>query len=391
MSLVSDLISQRDFREKGRALLRRQKDADVAIASSFAVLGAIASQQGASPLISDPRLLPTADRLVCWHKAEEGITLSATSKSIGGAPTLNLSGSLNQNLPLRLEIDGAGSLGVATFRWARNELGADQPLTTSPNWVQTGVPTAASVSLGSTGINALFNAGSFVVGHAWVGTVANWTDVDNTAGCAFDNTTVTTSNTCVYEQSSFQFGRSSILFSPGMLGNQATIPSTLNNGAPFHIFALGHVASLPTLANTPVLLAACSQTQTGKDFLDLFMTGPTASPSKVWSLQRSNDSSVVERINSSVLNDLAPHFFEIAFDAVPVGGAAGTLYFWMDGFLVNSRTLTGNFLTNRYCLGAVKLGPNAATLFATWRISDHLLYNAFLSDSDRYPILRSRA
>lgn len=389
MNVVSDLISRRDFIQAGKRLLAHQADAELAISifrqrlSSIAAIGAIACQQSGTPLVQDLYLLPTANRLVAWHTAEQGITLSSTPKPGGTSPpALQLGGALNQALPFRFECDGAGVLGASTFRWARNELGADSPLTTSPNWVQTNVPTAANVALGTTGVNAQFPAGNYATDNFWVGSVAIWNDVRNQAGCAFDNSTVTVSNSCVYEQSSFINGRSSIWFSPGMLGNQANIPAVLNNNAPFHIFYLGHVETLATSSNSLVLLAACSQTQTGKDILDLFMTGPLASPAKTWSVQRVSDATVTERLNSLFLTGLAPHIFE-------VGGDGNNLYWWMDGFSVGNRAITGNLLTNRYCLGGVKLGVNAATLFGIHRCSDHAIYNAFLQDSDRYPTIRA--
>lgn len=357
-------------------------------ASALASVGCIASQQNATSVEHDLRLLPSAPKLVAWHTAGQGITLSPNTKGFGTSPPpLQLGGNLNGAPPFLIDIDNSGGpLGTATFRWARNELGADSPLTLSPNWVQTGVPTAPTVALGTTGVNALFPAGTYQADNGWNSVTANWADVDNKSGCQLDNSSITVSNGVINENSSFLNGLPSLLFSPGMLGNQSVLASTCNNNAPFHVFIFGHIYVLPTAANTLVIWAVSSQTQTSKDFIDLFATGPSASPAKVYSLQRVSDSGgTPDRIDSNSTTQktgLAPHIWEIGYKAP-------NLYLWMDGWLIGTKVVTGNLLVNRYSLFGIKLGANAATLFLQGRLSDHALYDDLLSDSERYDNLRA--
>ena len=379
-----DLVSHgSDVGHEYRRLISRRGFARKTIqASALASIGCIASQS-TTPQEHDLRLLSSAPKLAAWHTAAGPIVLASATKGGGTTPpAVTLAGNLNQALPLRIEIDNPGPRGTATFKWARNELGADSPLTLAPNWVQTGVTTAASVLLGSTGISAEFPSATYADDQLWNSVVSQWKDVDSQAGYELDNSTVSVSNSCIYEQSSFINNLPSIWFSPGMLGNQSNLAAVFNNNEPFHVFYMGHIETLATGNNGLVILAGSNQSQTSKDYLTLFFTGPSAVPSRVYSLQRISDVPVTRRINSTFQTGLAPHIWEIASDGA-------VLYLYMDGFLVDTIIIAGNLLINRYTVGGLRLGANAATLFGVQRGCDHAVYRDKLSDPERYDILRA--
>lgn len=73
---------------------------------------------------------------------------------------------------IRVNCDGAGNLGVATFKWYVNEV-----------LQASGVLTAAAVALGTTGVTANFPVGAYSADNLWtsVPSVASWTSIDGSA------------------------------------------------------------------------------------------------------------------------------------------------------------------------------------------------------------------
>lgn len=107
-----------------------------------------------------------------WARADRGVTLGGTMRASGTTPpVVGISGSLTPAVGLHLEIDsvaGGTGLGQATFKWSVDN---------GTTYVQTGVVTAASVVLGSTGITATFAAGPYNIDNKWDATVAAWADL----------------------------------------------------------------------------------------------------------------------------------------------------------------------------------------------------------------------
>lgn len=118
--------------------------------------------------------------LVGWFRADKGITLGDTPLASGTAPpVVTLSGTLVQSLGLYIQIDGAGVLGVATFKWSVDN---------GVSFVATAVLTGASVALGTTGITAAFTVGAYLTNNIYKATVASWAD-QSAAGNALTQAT----------------------------------------------------------------------------------------------------------------------------------------------------------------------------------------------------------
>lgn len=81
-----------------------------------------------------------------------------TTTQSGSGPAVTFGGNPVSNCSVYLKIDAGGARGVATFSWSLNG-GSD--------YEATGVTTAASVSLGNTGITATFAAGTYVLNETY--------------------------------------------------------------------------------------------------------------------------------------------------------------------------------------------------------------------------------
>jgi hypothetical protein len=111
--------------------------------------------------------------LVGWWRADRGITLAAALDGAGTSPpAVTLSGSLAQALAVRVEVQTTGARGASTFRWSVDG---------GASFVASGVSTAASVALGSTGINALFPAGTYTNDNVFRAQVTTWADLSGGA------------------------------------------------------------------------------------------------------------------------------------------------------------------------------------------------------------------
>lgn len=82
----------------------------------------------------------------------------------GTGPFLILTGQPNQDIIGRIEITTSGAIGISLFRWS---------IDGGATWVASGVPTALTVPLGTTGLSALFAIGAHVAltTHDWTSTV----------------------------------------------------------------------------------------------------------------------------------------------------------------------------------------------------------------------------
>ena len=337
---------------------------------------------------NDLRVGAGAASLFSWHRAENNITLSTSMAGFGSSPpTVTLGGTRTQPYPIRIDCDGSGILGTATFRWSLDEYGS--------TYEGTGILTSGSpVALGTTGATVTFGAGTYtaynkdsLTGHKWQSAVESWSDMTGRAGCIINNSAVVASTSCLYERYGINgdgFTRASILGSPGILGNQSAL-ATMPSGAatPFHAFCVAQVVNLPTLTNTLALFGWQSTTQAAKEIIDLFVTGPTTvTVLDAWGVQRINTAATIQRVNSTQADavtrlrpDIAPHVFEMEYTGT-------TVFFRIDGTLVGTVAWSGSCACDRFPLFGLKLAGGAAGSFLVARISDFVLYSAALSASD---------
>lgn len=133
---------------------------------------------GSVPRTGQYNIAPTQiSGLQLWLRPDLGGTIGATPLAFGSSPpVVGFTGTLTQSTGIYIEIDGAGTLGVATFKWGF--FGAAGP------FQQTGVLTAASVALGTTAINATFSAGSYLTSHSYVSTFASLADQSGSSNTA---------------------------------------------------------------------------------------------------------------------------------------------------------------------------------------------------------------
>lgn len=331
---------------------------------------------------NDLRNVAGAEYLYSWHRAESGITTGATMSAQGGATvTATLSGgdySLVKSM--RVWCDTAGTVGsTAKFSWSFHETGGGVE--------QSGVTMATTPTLlpGTGGVSVEFSAGTTVTANFWRSNVISWAPLVATGNCTLDNSTVTASPGVHYESTGLNDTRASVYFSPGILGNQSGMPANVNGtNKGFHLFWVGECQTLPTVTNQFAGWAYSSTTQTAKDVMDWLVTGPsTATIGDRWSVQQITDAAVTQRYNSvqddgttALRPTLSPYVFDLEFNP-----AVSTVYYRQNGILVATGTWSGALLVDRFTLGGVKLGTNAATAFLTSRISDFAQYTQALDTS----------
>jgi hypothetical protein len=121
--------------------------------------------------IGNPLLYAAQYGLLLWLRADMGIQYGNTLRASGTSPpAVTITGTPTALIGLHVEIDsvaGGTGLGQATFKWS---------IDNGATYVATGVATAASVVLGSTGITAAFAAGPYNVDNKYDVTVAQWND-----------------------------------------------------------------------------------------------------------------------------------------------------------------------------------------------------------------------
>jgi hypothetical protein len=121
--------------------------------------------------LGNPMLYAEQYGLKLWLRADMGITLGGTLLASGTTPpVVTITGTPTSQVGLHVEIDsvaGGTGLGQATFKWSTNN---------GTSYVATGVATAASVVLGTTGVTAQFAAGPYNIDNKWDATVSAWAD-----------------------------------------------------------------------------------------------------------------------------------------------------------------------------------------------------------------------
>jgi len=114
-----------------------------------------------------PRHWPGAANLQSWHAFWLGKTYSTTLYAEGTTPPgVTVSGTIPENFGLRIEITTGGSRGTAVFRWSSDN---------GTSWTSS-VTTAASVALGSSGVNADFAAGTYATDNVYQLKITSWAD-----------------------------------------------------------------------------------------------------------------------------------------------------------------------------------------------------------------------
>ncbi len=119
---------------------------------------------------ANPLTLPGSASLESWHRADRGLTLSATLKRspvTAPADITITSGSREQSIGLVFKITGTGGLGVSTYEAYLD--GGVIPF-------QTGT-TAASVLLVAVGLTLSLPALTYTVGDSYEGVVESWANL----------------------------------------------------------------------------------------------------------------------------------------------------------------------------------------------------------------------
>jgi hypothetical protein len=121
-------------------------------------------------------------------------------------PAVTISGTPTAQVGLYLQCDGAGTRGTATFKWSVDN---------GATFVATGVLTAATVVLGTTGITAAFPVGAYLTDNIWRCTVSGWADQ---GGAGADATQAIASRQALFNIDNFN-GRPSLRFDPNINGS----------------------------------------------------------------------------------------------------------------------------------------------------------------------------
>ncbi len=113
--------------------------------------------------------IPGASSLRCYLTALDmsRLVLNAIMSATGTLPpVVTQSGTPTRFIDLRVEVTTLGTLGIAVFRWSEDG---------GANWTS-GVTTAATTVLGTTGITLAWPAGTYATDNVYVGKVAQWND-----------------------------------------------------------------------------------------------------------------------------------------------------------------------------------------------------------------------
>jgi hypothetical protein len=107
--------------------------------------------------------------LVVGSFGTPGTNGSITRSGGTTGPAISLTGAPVRAIQGKVEVTTGGTLGTAVFRWTEN----------NGTSYTTGVLTAASVALGTTGVSVTFPAGTYVVGeiYSWTGSITGGTVV----------------------------------------------------------------------------------------------------------------------------------------------------------------------------------------------------------------------
>lgn len=104
-----------------------------------------------------------------YVNASDSVTSTVTQTGLG--PAVTLTGQASEDLAGRIEITLGGALGTAEFRWSKDG---------GATWFASGILTAATVALGTTGLTANFPAGTYVLA-----TTYDWTSAVDAAAIAY--------------------------------------------------------------------------------------------------------------------------------------------------------------------------------------------------------------
>lgn len=120
--------------------------------------------------VRSPMNIPGASSVLSWHSMLRcsSVVLNTTLYATGSGPppVVTLTGTLTRFADFRIEVTTGGARGTAVFRWS------DDGGTT---WTS-GVTTAATTVLGTTGITLAWPVGTYATDNVYVGKVVQWND-----------------------------------------------------------------------------------------------------------------------------------------------------------------------------------------------------------------------
>jgi hypothetical protein len=321
-----------------------------------------------------PLNLPGFASLRSWVTAQRTNSLSYNSlmqETGGAAPDVNLSGTPTRLVDPRIEINDVSlgtSRGQAKFRWSEDG---------GLNWTS-GVSTAASVALGTTGLTANFATGTYSTSNVYVGKIVQWNDISGNFN-HYENTLAASGVNLPKVSLGGLNGRNALYFkktdSCYLRRADSTYCTDLagGNDTPMTAFTVAQIVSGPTAAH--VFWSITNTTVTTS------LLGISTSASK-WGCVARGDTGI-ELDNFAGTEDLNPYVFEYVRFGTTVSlfltNAAGTTTI-LNGAAqdANSMTMTEAFL------GAARSGAN---VYGDVLIGEDLKYVTAL-DSDTRGAIR---
>lgn len=348
----------------------------------------------AAPDSWDLTALASASSLLAWWDAGSGVTMSATPLATGTTPpTVTFSGP---------GLSSAAGRGIyircndnSTFRWnAQNGWGIGRGV----GETAVAIPKGSSYELPGTGVTAAFTNATYNSGHQYVAVAESWASLVGSA--VLDNSTVYAARGFVIGAAqSFNDCRPSMLVSPtlgtGGLGTTDAALLAAMSGAnkPFHIFLVHQITS-SNISTLPVAAWSFSHsTTTTSNFLDARWYGPDATTGPAGAgaqhmIQRRAPSEAAVQKGALTSLNFGPEILEYAYDGT-------NLYGWINGVPLWSAFAwsSGSLTLQRFLLGVVKLGTNAASNISHDRIVSCAIYNTKLAESTagRWGVLRALA
>jgi hypothetical protein len=318
----------------------------------------------------DLRGLSSADRLLAWWDASEGVTMSGTPIASGTAPpVVTFSGTLTGAAGKAIYIQTNKS-NAAQFDWGdRNGWGmvrvADFPGgELGQGAVGVTIPQGSSIALGTTGITAHFPVGTYNTSQVWQAAAARIDPIVGGASMALDNSSVYASKGQVIGGPQFfNDCRPALMCAPnigagglGHVGGLADHMTGLNK--PFHLFLVCQITqtNISTLSVCPWGFSDSDATTTANaNYLDWRWFGPdSGNPRHLIQRHADGGGAAVQASYSTALG-FDPVILECSYE-----GAGGLVEGFINGLPMFSASWTSGALDlHRFMIGAQKFGTLA--------------------------------
>lgn len=331
---------------------------------SFAARGAAAG--GYSPLSP-----PGFSSLLSWLDVQRLNSLTWNTllekSGSGTPPDVSLSGTPTRHVNLRVEVNdvtGGTARGQAKFRWSEDG---------GTNWTS-GVTTAASTTLGTTGFDLAWSTGTYATDHVYVGKIVQINDLTG-LGNHYENVLSTGGGQLPRISLTGLNGKPSLLFDGTddfLRRGDSTYCTALcgGNDTPSTRFTVGQIVANPTNEHF-----YWSVTNTTLSTSEISLIGFTSQ----WTVS-ARGTTGSELLQKGGTTDINPHIFEyvrhgttVSLLVTDVGGTTTTV--------INAAAQDANSLTvTEAFLGAIRSGAN---LYGNVRIGEDLAYTGALDAATR--------